>query len=84
MYEVAEFLKDVVVSGGAVPYQDQYARTTFNRYYYAVYHKINGLVVRIHPNKAGMSHKAIPDYLRGEFRKSITNQLKRGWKTLSL
>jgi hypothetical protein len=81
MYAVAQYLQRIVCSGAAAPNEDEFARTTFNRYYYAAFHRTKQLAVKVDPQVELIGHKDLPEFLRRSFLNEIQRRLKRGRQT---
>lgn len=54
--------------------KDQFARSAYNRYYYAIFLVAREMVADLYPDKVtSLGHKAYPEFLRG----TVTRELKR-------
>ena len=53
---------------------DAFARSAFNRYYYACYLMARKLVLEMFPNQGRITHKGYPEFLRGKALKKIKKQ----------
>ncbi len=61
---------------------DLFARSAFNRYYYACFHLARNLVADIHPTSVGANHKQFHETIltttiQSEIKKIAENQLKK-------
>jgi len=62
---VADKLKEIALASETAHEIDQYGRSAFNRYYYAVYLVVRRTLMNINPSWAQSPHKNIPDILTG-------------------
>lgn len=78
MYRVGEQL---VVSAQRATDDDEardlFARSAFNRYYYATFLIARSLVADLLPDQVGIGHKALPDLLQKKLLKKVTDQLDK-------
>jgi hypothetical protein len=57
---------------------DEFARSSFNRYYYATFLCVRKCLIQIDDKwEGGLTHKGIPELLRGEIRKRIKRVEKK-------
>lgn len=81
MQIVGKHLSDFALSiRGRSPEDSLYARSAFNRYYYAAFLASRQLLIET-TGPAGLSHKAIPDYLIGHFRRVLKRQIQAEFKS---
>lgn len=56
---------------------DLFARSAFNRYYYAVYLTVKERISKINPVWGNIPHKSLPELLTGKVTKFIKNDIKK-------
>ena len=71
---VADKLKELALASNTDHEIDQYGRSAFNRYYYAVYLVVRRTLMNINPSWARSPHKNIPDILTGSMYTHARNQ----------
>ena len=74
METVALFLRDQALTRTVPLEQDQFARSSFNRYYYAAFLRVRHGLANMSTGRDDIAHAAMPELLRG----GITNALKKG------
>lgn len=74
MEAVAQFLRDQALTRTVLLEQDQFARSSFNRYYYAAFLRVRDGLATMSSGWDEMAHAAMPELLRG----GITSTLKKG------
>ena len=74
METVAQHLRDQALARTVPIEQDQFARSSFNRYYYAAFLRVRDGLATMSPEWDEMAHAAMPALLRGQ----ITIALKKG------
>ena len=66
---------------------DLFARTAFNRYYYACYRIVRRMLAEIYPNEAVPPHKSLPEKIENKLykflRDAATNAVRTGTITQS-
>jgi hypothetical protein len=65
---------------GTSPDDGLFVRSAFNRYYYATFLASRQLIIET-TGAQGLPHKALPEYLIGQFRKTIKKQIQTGFKS---
>jgi hypothetical protein len=85
LYDVAEHLSKQAKSNykrgdSAYALADAFGRSAFNRYYYASFLNVRDLVSTLDGRWARISHKGIPDLLRGAVTNMLTEELKKSVK----
>ena len=85
LYDVAEHLSRQAKSSykkgdSAYAMADAFGRSAFNRYYYASFLNVRDLVSTLDGRWARISHKGIPDLLRGAVTSMIADELKKAVK----
>jgi hypothetical protein len=84
MQVVGAHLAEVALSiQGRTPDDDLYARSAFNRYYYASFLASRKLIAETMGTK-NLPHAAIPAHLKGEFRKTFRRQIQSRFKSGAL
>ena len=82
MEKVAHFIQQAVISKAAPDdAKDEYARTTFNRYYYAAFHAARDFLKVVSPEISQLGHGDFPNFLRRTIRKRYSMRLDQGWRT---
>lgn len=77
MHQVAEFLS-CEAKGQKKPVDaDAFARSAFNRYYYATFLSVRKFVAELDADWGRGSHSGLPDLLEGAVLKNIRNQAKK-------
>jgi hypothetical protein len=74
METVAQLLRDQALNRTVRLEQDQFARSSFNRYYYAAFLRVRDGLATMSPGWDEMAHAAMPQVLRG----TIATKLKSG------
>jgi hypothetical protein len=74
METVAQLLRDEALTRTVHLERDQFARSSFNRFYYAAFLRVRDGLATMSPGWDEMAHAAMPQLLRG----SITGKLKMG------
>lgn len=59
---------------------DLFGRSSFNRYYYAAYLQVRGLLATLNPSWTGTPHKGIPNLLRGTIVCAIKKKRSKATK----
>lgn len=77
MIIVGDHLAEAALNRRIVSESDLFARSAFNRYYYAVYLIVKENLSIINPECGNMSHKNLPEVLKGQVIKKIKNDIKR-------
>jgi hypothetical protein len=65
---------------GTSPDDGLFARSAFNRYYYATFLASRRLLIET-TGAGGLAHKALPEYLIGQFQKTLKRQIQAGFKS---
>lgn len=71
---VADKLKELALASRTNHETDQFGRSAFNRYYYAVYLVVRSTLMNINPGWARSPHKGIPDILTGSVCRAARDQ----------
>jgi hypothetical protein len=81
MQVVGKHLTDFAMSiRGTSPDDGLFARSAFNRYYYATFLASRQLVIETTGTQR-LPHKALPEYLIGQFQKTMKRQIQAGFKS---
>jgi len=73
MEVVASHLQEEAVRRSPGPDADQFARSAFNRYYYATFLEVKAKLATLRPEWANeMQHAAMPEILRGKVKAALT------------
>jgi hypothetical protein len=81
MQVVGDHLSAFAISiRGNDPADGLFARSAFNRYYYATFLKSRQLIIDTNGPKA-LNHSALPDYLDGHFKKTLVQQIRAGFRS---
>lgn len=79
MQRVGEHLKSHALTlRGKAPDDDLFARSAFNRFYYAAFLVCREMVKNT-IGKSGLRHEAFPEYLTGSFRRAISLRIKQAY-----
>ncbi len=74
MQVVGKHLSEFALSiRGTSPDDGLFARSAFNRYYYATFLASRRLLIET-TGTVGLPHKALPEYLIGQFQKTVIKQ----------
>lgn len=65
---------------GRSPDDDLFARSAFNRYYYATFLASRRLLIETTGTK-DLPHKSVPEYLTGGFRKTVKRRIQAAFKS---
>ena len=76
MHRVAEYLS-IEAKRAKDDYADAFARSAFNRYYYASYLSVRGLLAMLDSAWKTTSHAAIPDLLESTLMKRVRRQARK-------
>ena len=71
---VADKLKELALASSIGHEIDQYGRSAFNRYYYAIFLVVRSTLMNINPSWARSPHKNFPDILTGSVYRAARNQ----------
>jgi hypothetical protein len=74
---VGDYLAEGALGQGNNSSIDLFARSAFNRYYYAVYLIVNESISLINPTWSKMNHADLPEVLKGKVIKTIKDDIKR-------
>lgn len=81
MQVVGEHLRDFANRNrGTDPNDRLFARSAFNRFYYATFLASRQLLVDT-TGAQGLPHKALPDYLIGKFQRTLKDQIQTQFKS---
>lgn len=81
MQVVGQHLSDIAMSiRGNSPDDTLFARTAFNRFYYATFLASRKLLIDT-MGTGGLPHKALPEYITGQFRKTVKRQIELGFRS---
>jgi hypothetical protein len=81
MQVVGKHLSDFAMSiRGMSPDDGLFARSAFNRYYYATFLASRQLLIETTGTR-GLPHKALPEHLTGQFQKTVKHQIDVGFKS---
>jgi hypothetical protein len=81
MQVVGKLLTDhALLLRGESPDDVLFVRSAFNRYYYATFLRSRALVQET-TGTHSLPHKALPEYLTGQFRKIIKRQIQESFKS---
>lgn len=81
MQVVGNYLSNFAMSiRGTSPDDGLFARSAFNRYYYATFLASRQLLIET-TGTEGLPHKALPEYLIGQFHKVLKRQIQVGFKS---
>jgi len=81
MRQVADHLRQQTVTLGSEQDVDAFARSAFNRYYYASYLVARGLDREIRAAAQSPGHKALPEIIVGTLRERILRELRSAAKS---
>jgi hypothetical protein len=79
MQIVGTHLSDHALKIWGTPDDDLFARSAFNRYYYATFLVSRQFLVET-LGITGLPHKVLPEYLKGNFRKTVQRQIQANFK----
>lgn len=79
MHSVAHHLQKVAM-GGEISEPDTFARSAYNRYYYAVFLLVREMLKDLDSNWSKVAHKSYPEILKGQISKSYKSAMKRALK----
>lgn len=77
MIIVGDYLAEAALKQGTNSDSDLFARSAFNRYYYAVYLIVKESISLINPTWSKMNHTDLPEVLTGKVIKTIKADIKR-------
>jgi hypothetical protein len=81
MQIVGKHLSDFAMSiRGTSPDDTLFARSAFNRYYYATFLASRQLLIDT-MGKGELPHKVVPEYLMGQFQNTVKRQIQIGFKS---
>lgn len=75
METVAQHLRDQALGRTAPLEQDQFARSSFNRYYYAAFLRVRDGLAVMSPKWDEMEHASMPQLLRGQIAAALKHGL---------
>lgn len=82
MIRVAEKLESIADSSGSPEDVNFFGRSSFNRYYYTIYLSVRAALRARDPDMGQLSHRSVPDILRGpvviQIKRIIASQRKKG------
>lgn len=75
MEMVALHLRDQALARTTRSEQDQFARSSFNRFYYAAFLRVRDGLASMAPHWDELAHAAIPELLRGQISSTLKKQM---------
>jgi len=81
MESVGQHLQDEACSRTEADEKDVFARSSFNRYYYAAFLETRKMMTSLRPEWANLAHKNIPEVLRASVQAEFKSANRRALKT---
>lgn len=80
MHQVADHLRNRATSLADDPAADLFARSAFNRYYYAAYLLVRATLFELEGHRA-TNHASLPQHLNGDFRRTVLRRVERAFRS---